>query len=261
LYFRADRARQISDSLLDDDFDGFERKKPSFSKSVAMTQYSDSLAKCYEVLFPPEKIENSLPEVLSQNNLTQLRCAETEKFAHVTFFFSCGKEEEFEGEKRVLVPSPDVATYDLQPEMSANKVTEELVAAIKSDEYDFIVVNFANPDMVGHSGNLQAAIKAVEVIDKQLEILKNAILTAGGVMLVTADHGNIESMVDGMGKPHTAHTTNLVPLIMISDDIAEGFALSNGTLADIAPTVIDILKLDIPDDMAGQSLIPFLKKC
>lgn len=254
--FRADRARQISEALLDDDFNGFEREKVSFSKAVAMTQYSDLLAKYYEILFPAQKITNSLPEVLSQNNLTQLRCAETEKFAHVTFFFSCGKEEEFEGEKRVLIPSPDVATYDLQPEMSASKVTEELVAAIKSDQYDFIVVNFANPDMVGHSGNLQAAIKAVEVIDNQLETLRNAILTAGGVMLITADHGNIESMVDGMGRPHTAHTTNLVPLIMISDNIAEGFALSNGTLADIAPTVLDIMKLEIPDVMIGQSLIP-----
>lgn len=254
--FRSDRARQISDALLDDDFGGFERGDAVFSKSVAMTQYSDSLAKYYDILFPAQKITQSLPEVLSKNNMTQLRCAETEKFAHVTFFFSCGQEKEFAGEKRVLVPSPDVATYDLQPEMSAGKVTEELVAAINSNQYDFIVVNFANPDMVGHSGNLQAAIEAVEVIDKQIAILKNEILASGGVMLITADHGNIESMVDGLGKPHTAHTTNLVPLIMISDDIAKGFALSNGTLADIAPTVLDIMKLKIPDVMAGQSLIP-----
>lgn len=257
--FRADRARQISDSLLDNDFDGFEREKPAFSQSVAMTQYSNSLSKYYEILFPAQEITQSLPEILSQNNLTQLRCAETEKFAHVTFFFSCGKEEEFEGEKRVLVPSPDVATYDLQPEMSANKVTEELVEAIKSDEYDFIVVNFANPDMVGHSGNMQAAIKAVEAIDKQLETLKSEVLTAGGVMLITADHGNIESMVDGLGRPHTAHTTNLVPLIMISDNIATDFALLNGTLADIAPTILNIMNLSIPEVMMGQSLIPSIK--
>ncbi len=253
--FRADRARQISDALLDVDFKGFERKKiVNFSHKISMTQYSDSLAKYYDPLFTPIKVSQSLPEILAQNKLTQLRVAETEKFAHVTFFFSCGKENEFTGEKRVMVPSVDVKTYDLQPEMSASEVTKNLVKAIESNEFDFIVVNYANPDMVGHSGNLEASIQACEVIDKQLKALKDAILDVNGTMFVTADHGNIEVMVDEMGNPHTAHTVNLVPFIMVSYDVA-GVKLEYGNLSDIAPTILDVMDIKKPDEMTGKSLI------
>ncbi len=253
--FRADRARQISDALLDQDFEGFERKKViKFSHRISMTSYSDSLAKYYDPLFTPIKVTNSLPEILAKNNLKQLRVAETEKFAHVTFFFNCGKESEFKGEKRILVPSPNVKTYDLQPEMSADIVTKNLVKAIESEEFDFIVVNYANPDMVGHSGNLEASIRACEVIDKQLLALKNAILKVDGVMFVTADHGNIEEMVDKKGNPHTAHTVNLVPFIMVASDHG-GFKLKDGNLSDIAPTILEMMEFEKPSEMTGKSLI------
>lgn len=253
--FRSDRARQISDALLEEDFQGFKREKTiNFSHKVSMTKYSDSLALQYDSLFAPIEVKKSLPEILAANNMTQLRAAETEKFSHVTFFFSCGKEKEFADEKRILVPSPDVATYDLQPEMAASEVTKNLVEAIQSNEFDFIVVNYANPDMVGHSGNLQASIKACEAIDKELETLKNAILENDGVMFITADHGNIEVMADDHGNPHTAHTNNLVPFIMVANDV-QSETLQDGNLSDIAPTILNVMGLAKPIEMTGKNLI------
>lgn len=252
--FRADRARQISLAILDPEFKEFEVKKIKLSSSIALTHYSDYLSKFYNILFPPIAINNSLPELLSKNKLSQLRIAETEKYAHVTFFFSCGKENEFENEKRILVKSPNVATYDLKPEMSSVEVGKNLVDAIESKDFDFIVVNYANPDMVGHSGDINAAIKACQAIDIQLKQLYDVILKNDGVMLISADHGNIECMSDGLGNPHTAHTTNLVPFIMVCNDY-EKISLRNGSLKDIAPTILDIFDIEIPNDMTGKSLL------
>ncbi len=242
--FRADRARQISLKLQ-------ESKK--FGLALAMTEYSSNLNLFYKILFPSIIIKNALPEILAKNNLKQLRIAETEKYAHVTFFFSCGKEDELEGEERILVKSPNVATYDLQPEMSASKVTENLVSAISSDKFDFIVVNYANPDMVGHSGMFNPAIKACEFIDNQLGILEQAILQNNGQMLITADHGNIEDMKDENNNPHTSHTTNPVPLILVQQN--SDIKLKNGSLADLAPTIIELMNLEKPKEMLAQSLI------
>lgn len=252
--FRADRARQISESLIDPDFSGFERRLIDFSHKLSMTSYSDNLDKFYKVLFPSIEVKKSLPEVLASESKAQLRIAETEKYAHVTFFFSCGQEQELSGEKRILIPSPNVATYDLQPEMSASKVTENLVDAIESGEFDFIVVNYANPDMVGHSGEMQAAMKACEVIDEQLGALERSVLKVGGVMLISADHGNIECMKDENGAAHTAHTTNLVPFILVKED-SKDFALSDGNLSDIAPTILNLMNIEKPAEMTGKSLI------
>lgn len=243
--FRSDRARQISQKL-------FENCR--FSHSLALTQYSQELNRHYRVLFPPQIINNSLPEILANAGKKQLRIAETEKYAHVTFFFSCGRELEFEGEKRNLVQSPLVATYDLKPEMSASEVGLRLVSAIASDEFDFIIVNYANPDMVGHSGMLEPAIAACEAIDKQLAILEQAILAKNGAMLISADHGNIECMRDEAKNPHTAHTNNPVPLVFIGNNAA-AVALKNGKLSDIAPSILDLLKLQKPQEMTGASLI------
>jgi 2,3-bisphosphoglycerate-independent phosphoglycerate mutase len=243
--FRADRARQISTIL---------HNSKKFSTALAITQYSEELNNFYQILFPPEIIANSLPEVLSKNNLTQLRIAETEKYAHVSFFFSCGQEQKFKGEDRILIPSPAVATYDLQPEMSANIVSEKLLEAIKSKKYNFIVVNYANADMVGHSGLLKPAIAACQTIDKQLALLESAILEIGGNMLITADHGNIECMSDHHNQPHTAHTTNPVPFILINKN-AQQYTLINGSLQDIAPSVLQLLNLVKPLEMTGESLI------
>lgn len=243
--FRADRARQISEKL-------FEKVK--FSQSLALTKYSDKLSENYQILFPEVEIKNSLPEILSARGLTQLRIAETEKYAHVTFFFSCGREKEFAGEERILVKSPAVATYDLQPEMSAAEVGEKLRAAISSDKFDFIIVNYANPDMVGHSGMLDPSIKAVEAIDAQLGLLEQIILEKDGLMLISADHGNIECMQDEHHHPHTAHTTNPVPFILISKNVADK-KLHNGTLADIAPTVLHLMNINQPQEMTGKNLI------
>ena len=243
--FRADRARQISTAL---------QNSQKFSTALALTQYSQELNNFYQVLFPPEVIVNSLPEVLSKNNLTQLRIAETEKYAHVSFFFSCGQEQKFKGENRILIPSPAVATYDLQPEMSANIVSEKLLEAIKSQKYNFIVVNYANADMVGHSGLLQPAIMACQTLDQQLGLLESAILKIGGNMLITADHGNIECMSDSHNQPHTAHTTNPVPFILINKN-AQQYSLKNGSLQDIAPSILQLFNLAKPLEMTGESLI------
>ncbi len=245
--FRADRARQISEKI-------FENKK--FSHAIALTKYSEKLNESYEILFPPIEIKNSLPEILSARGLTQLRIAETEKYAHVTFFFSCGQEKEFSGEERILIKSPAVATYDLQPEMSASEVGEKLRAAIFSEKFDFILVNYANPDMVGHSGCLAPSIAACEAIDQQLGLLEKIILEKNGTMLISADHGNIECLLDENHLPHTSHTTNPVPLILIGKNFLTGAKLENGSLRDIAPTILHLLQIEKPSEMDGRNLIP-----
>jgi 2,3-bisphosphoglycerate-independent phosphoglycerate mutase len=220
-----------------------------------MVEYSDALNHFSRALFPAQKLEHMLGQVLADAGLKQLRIAETEKYAHVTFFFNGGEETTFPGEERILVPSPKVATYDLKPEMSAVEVTDRLVEAIDGGSFDFILVNYANTDMVGHTGDLDAAIKAVETIDACLGRLQSAIDRAGGVMLITADHGNAEQMSDKKtGQPHTAHTTNLVPLILVGEKRGTT-GLANGKLADIAPTALALLGLEQPKEMTGKSLI------
>jgi len=243
--FRADRARQISQKL-------FELCK--FSSALALTEYSKELNNHYETLFPHQEIKNSLPEILEKNNLKQLRIAETEKYAHVTFFFSCGRELEFKGESRVMVQSPLVSTYDLKPEMSSAEIGEKLCFAINSNDFDFIIVNYANPDMVGHSGLLDPSIKACEAIDKQLAILEKIILQKNGAMIISADHGNIECMIDENHNPHTAHTTNPVPFILIVNN-ANQYNINDGKLSDIAPSILNLLAIEKPIEMDGKNLI------
>lgn len=251
--FRADRAREILTTLLDPAFDGFARNHlPEFSATLGMVEYSTALSEFHPLLFPSIEIKNSLGEVLANNGVPQLRIAETEKYAHVTFFFNGGIEPVFEGEDRILVPSPDVATYDLKPEMSAPEVTDKLVEAIGSGKYGAIIVNFANPDMVGHTGVMSAAIKAVETIDTCLSRLEDAVISAGAAMLITADHGNVEMMMDhDTGQPHTAHTSFDVPVLMVNHDMA----LGDGSLADMAPTMLQIMGLPQPVEMTGRSLV------
>ena len=253
--FRADRVREILGAMLDADFSGFPRKRVvKFAAAVGMTQYSDELDKLMTTIFPPQTLHNILGEVVAEAGRTQLRMAETEKYAHVTYFLNGGREEPFSGEDRIMVPSPKVATYDLQPEMSAPELTDKAVAAIASGKYDLIVLNYANPDMVGHTGSLQAAIKAVETVDAGLGRIAQAIEKAGGALLVTADHGNCEMMRDPQtGGPHTAHTTNPVPLLLLG---ARNRALvAEGRLADIAPTLLELMELPKPKEMAGTSLL------
>lgn len=254
--FRADRAREILTALLDPEFDGFERNQiVGFSAAAGMVEYASQLNAFMSTIFPPADLTDTLGEVVSTKGLKQLRIAETEKYAHVTFFFNGGREEVFQGEERILVPSPDVATYDLQPEMSAPEVTDRLCAAIDSGEFGLIVCNYANGDMVGHTGDLEAAIKAVETVDSCIGRLEEAILRAGGAMLVTADHGNAEQMLDpATGQPHTAHTMNKVPLLLVNPP--EGIsALQDGRLADIAPSILTLMQLPPPAEMTGRSLI------
>jgi 2,3-bisphosphoglycerate-independent phosphoglycerate mutase len=257
--FRADRARQLSLALTDPAFHGFVRSRvPHFSAAASLTEYSAELNKLMAVIFPPEDIKESLGEVVSELGLKQLRIAETEKYAHVTFFLNGGRETPFPGEDRILVPSQKVATYDLKPEMSAPEVTDKLVAAIASGKYDLIVVNYANPDMVGHTGIMKAAVEAVEVTDTCLGRLRAAVEEAGGVLLVTADHGNVELMIDEKtGQPHTAHTTLDVPIIVVNAKEAAkpSFRLANGKLADVAPTLLDLMGLKKPAEMSGRSLL------
>ncbi len=263
--FRADRARQILDALLNPGFEGFHRSRVvPFTAAAGLVEYSSRHNDWLGVLFPPEDIVNSLGDVVSQAGLKQFRTAETEKYAHVTFFFNGGREEAFTGEDRSLIPSPKVATYDLQPEMSAADVTDAVIGAVTSGDYALIVVNFANTDMVGHSGVLDAAIKAVETVDDCLGRIETALLDAGGTMLITADHGNAEQMHDALkDSPHTAHTLNLVPAILVSGPQAvekigpgeEGAA----RLADIAPTILDLMGLQQPAEMTGQSLLQMTK--
>jgi len=250
--FRPDRAREITRTLVDPDFNGFERKKGFFPLTyVCMTQYDATMPNVL-VAFKPQSLKNTFGEYVSKKGLTQLRIAETEKYAHVTFFFNGGVETSFPGEDRVLIPSPKVATYDLQPEMSAIKVTDAVVERINSGKYDVIILNFANCDMVGHTGVFDAAVKAVETVDGCVGRMTKAIADMGGVSLITADHGNADKMMEDDGSPFTAHTTNLVPFIVVGRDcrLREG-----GKLADIAPTMLDIMGMEIPSDMDGVSLI------
>jgi len=254
--FRADRVRQILAALADPDFDGFARSKtPDFAARLGMVEYSDELNAFYGALFASEELPNILGQVVSDAGLSQLRIAETEKYAHVTFFLNGGREEEFPGEERILVPSPKVATYDLQPEMSAVEVTDNLVRVIGEGRFDLIVVNFANGDMVGHTGILSAAIEATECIDGCLGRLEEAVIDAGGVLMITADHGNCEQMLDpAASEPHTQHTTNVVPVLMVN---APGGVrgLRDGRLSDVAPTLLALLGLTQPAEMTGRSLI------
>lgn len=243
--FRADRAREISEKLFE---------KCQFSHAFSLTEYSEKLNESYKVLFPALVVKNSLPEILAARGLTQLRIAETEKYAHVTFFFSCGEEKELPGESRIMVKSPAVATYDLKPEMSANEVGEKLREAISSEKFDFIIVNYANPDMVGHSGMLDPSIAACEAIDTQLGLLEKVILEKNGMILISADHGNIECMLDHNHQPHTSHTTNPVPLILIGKNTA-ALTLENGALSDIAPTILHLMQIEKPREMDGKNLI------
>ncbi len=252
--FRADRVRQILGALLTDDFAGFERpRRVHFSAAAGLTSYSSELDGVMDALFSPLEIRDTLGELVSRAGLSQLRIAETEKYAHVTFFFNGGEEKVFAGEERILVPSPHVATYDLKPEMSAAEVTDKLVAAIESRRFDLIVCNYANADMVGHTGMLQPAIAAVEAVDSSLGRIETAIKAAGGVLLVTADHGNAEKMSDAAGGVHTAHTTDDVPFIVVN--APEVTSVDAGRLADVAPTILNIIGLSKPDAMSGRSLI------
>ena len=254
--FRADRIREILAALLDPEFDGFARKtRIDFAAALGMTPYSTVLDGFMDTLFLKQPVEDTLGAVVAAANKTQLRIAETEKYAHVTFFFNGGEEREFPGESRILVPSPKVATYDLQPEMSAPEVTDRLVAAIEAGEFDFIVVNYANTDMVGHTGNLGAAMRAVAAVDQCLGRVEQAVRSAGGMMIVTADHGNAETMVDAdSGHAHTAHTTNPVPIIVVGGAVGID-RLDDGGLGDIASTILDLLGLRAPAAITGRSLI------
>ena len=257
--FRADRARELSLALLDKDFTGFERKRSvRFSAAAGMTEYSEKLNSLMSALFPAENLTETLGEIVAELGMKQLRIAETEKYAHVTFFLNGGREDQFEGEDRILVPSPHVATYDQKPDMSAFEVMAKLEDAIASGKYDFIAVNFANPDMVGHTGMMDAAVKAVGVIDECLGRLRRAVEKAGGVLLITADHGNIELMKDPVThEPHTAHTTFDVPIIVVN--ALRKLKLVNGRLADVAPTLLALMGIAKPAAMTGHSLIEPVK--
>ena len=250
--FRPDRAREISRTLVDPEFNDFETRKDLDLCFVCMTPYDETLPNV-DVAFKKEHLKNTFGEYISNLGYTQLRIAETEKYAHVTFFFNGGQEKQYPGEDRILVPSPKVETYDMQPEMSAPEVTEKVLDAINSRKYDVIILNYANPDMVGHTGNLDAAIKAIEEIDKDVGKVVEAIRANEGVLLITADHGNSEQMVDyTTGEPQTSHTTNPVPLILVGMETAK---LKSGKLADLAPTMLDIMGLEKPAEMTGESII------
>ena len=250
--FRPDRAREITRALVDPDFNEFETKKMNLDY-VCFTQY-DATMPNVKIAFKPERLVNTFGEYVSKKGLKQLRIAETEKYAHVTFFFNGGEEKQYPGEDRILVPSPKVATYDLQPEMSAYTVTEKVVEAINADKYDTIILNYANPDMVGHTGSLPAAIKAVETIDECVQKVVDAILEHDGTLIITADHGNCEQMIDyKTGEPHTAHTTNPVPLILVTKD--ENLKVKSGKLADLAPTMLELLGIEKPKEMTGESIL------
>jgi len=254
--YRSDRAREILTALLDPMFDGFHRPRlVKFADAVGMVEYSAALNPFLKTLFPPEVIRMGLGETISKAGLKQLRIAETEKYAHVTFFFNGGEEKVFDGEDRILVPSPKVQTYDLKPEMSAPEVTDKLVEAIGSGKYDLIVVNYANSDMVGHTGILAAAVKAVEAVDKSLGRLMDAVAKANGVMLVTADHGNAEQMYDEETRQkHTQHTLNRVPALLFNAP-AGVRSLGDGKLADVAPTLLALMGVRQPVEMTGHSLL------
>jgi 2,3-bisphosphoglycerate-independent phosphoglycerate mutase len=253
--FRADRVREILTALLDPGFKGFQRGRVvRFAAAAGMTQYSTALDAFLGTLFPPQNLKDILGEVVSRAGRTQLRMAETEKYPHVTYFLNGGEERPYPGEERIMVPSPKVATYDLQPEMSAPELTEKAVEAIGGGKFDLIVLNFANPDMVGHTGSLPAAIKAVETVDAGLGRIVAAVKAQGGALLVTADHGNCEMMRDPVtGGPHTAHTTNPVPVLVVG--APHGATLAEGRLADVAPTLLALMGLPQPAAMTGRSLL------
>ena len=249
--FRPDRAREITRTLVDKDFNEFETKKLDLF-FVCFTKYDETLPNV-NIAFKPTVLNNTFGEYISKCGLTQLRIAETEKYAHVTFFFNGGEEKQYKGEDRILVPSPKVETYDLKPEMSAYEVTQKVIEAIESKKYDCIILNYANPDMVGHTGNFEAAVKAIDTIDECVGKVIEALEKENGVAIITADHGNAEQMIDyKTGEPHTAHTTNPVPLILYG---VEGVKLKEGKLADLAPTMLEIMGLEKPKEMTGESLI------
>jgi len=251
--FRADRAREITRAFVEDDFDGFQRNvKPKLSEFVMLTEYAaDISANC---AYPPQRLDNVLGQYLADQNKTQLRIAETEKYAHVTFFFNGGREEPFDNEDRTLIPSPNVETYDLQPEMSAFELTDALVAAIRSQKYDAIICNYANGDMVGHTGDFNAAVKAVEAIDKCLEQIVAAVEESAAELLITADHGNVEQMLDPQtNQPLTSHTSGPVPLVYVGNSGRQ--FISAGSLSDLAPTLLSLLDMPIPEEMTGKILL------
>lgn len=251
--FRPDRARELTRTIVDSDFKEFETKKLN-TYFVCFTSYDETMPNVH-IAFKKELLKNTLGEVLSNKGLTQLRIAETEKYAHVTFFFNGGEEKQYKGEDRILIASPKVETYDLKPEMSAYAVTEKVLDAILSGKYDCIILNYANPDMVGHTGSLEAAIKAVETVDECIGKVVKAIEEKNGNLLITADHGNCEQMIDyTTGEPHTAHTTNLVPLVLITEkqDIK---LKAEGKLADLAPTILDLMDIKKPKEMTGETLL------
>jgi len=247
--FRSDRAREITRAFIDNDFKGFKRKSHPHTHFVCLTQYDETFG--VTIAFPPEQLKNILADVLSMHHLKQLRIAETEKYAHVTFFFNAGVEIPVPGEDRVLIPSPKVATYDLQPEMSAFQVTDEVVKAVASGKYDVIVLNYANCDMVGHTGVFEASVKAVEAIDSCIGMVYDTVIRSGGLLILTADHGNAEKMIDENGGIHTAHTSNRVPFVICE----KGINLRDGKLADMAPTILEVLGIEKPEEMTGMSLI------
>lgn len=250
--FRPDRAIQISNTFTNDDFRDFDRgdKHPKNLHFVCLTHFSETVDGY--VAFKPVNLDNTVGEVLSQNGLKQLRIAETEKYPHVTFFMSGGREEKFPGEERILIDSPKVATYDLKPEMSAYEVKDALVKEIEAEKHNAIILNFANPDMVGHSGKVEPTVKAIEAVDECLGEVVDAILAKGGYAIITADHGNADVLITEEGKPHTAHTTNPVPVIVTK----EGVTLrEGGILGDLAPTLLDLLGVEKPKEMTGSSLI------
>lgn len=252
--FRSDRAREITRALVDENFEHFQRKlfPPTFF--VCMTQYDVTIPAA--VAFKPQNFDNTLGEVLAAEGLKQLRIAETEKYAHVTFFFNGGVEEANEGETRILIPSPQVATYNLKPEMSAYEVTEKVIEEINKEIYDVIIINYANPDMVGHTGVLEAAVKAVQVVDECLQKVVDAVLSKGGTLIITADHGNCEMMsCPETGCPYTAHTLEQVPLILVGEKYREAVLLDDAALQDIAPTMLYLLGIRIPEEMTGKVLV------
>ncbi len=251
--FRPDRAREITRAFVDEQFDGFQRGDAHPNVHfVCMTRYDQTIPA--PVAYLHQSFHNTLGEVLSNHNLTQLRIAETEKYAHVTFFFNGGVETPYPGEERTLIQSPKVATYDLQPEMSAAGVTEKFIERLAEDQFDVIICNYANPDMVGHTGNMEAAVKAIEAVDESIGRVVLEILKRKGTVILTADHGNVEHMKDDNGQPFTAHTTNDVPFILVSEKYQEA-QLADGSLQDIAPTMLDLLGIDQPEEMTGKSLI------
>ena len=251
--FRPDRARELTRAINDKEFAGFKRETLNLT-FVTMTQYDKTLERV-NIAFKPQTLVNTLGEYVSSKGLEQLRIAETEKYAHVTFFFNGGVEKENPGEERKVIPSPKVATYDLKPEMSAYEVTDELLNRLDQDKYDMIILNFANPDMVGHTGVVQAAVKAIEAVDECLGKIVDKVLEKDGTVFITADHGNAETEIDfSTGNPFTAHTTNPVPFVWVSNNI-NGRTLKSGKLADIAPTMLNVMNLEVPEEMTGECLI------